>query len=883
MNSLLQQLAGYLHAEVAPGPLKKRSLKVMTGANYFSGGPVVVLRLALGAYDEVFTNEIPGFYDKLKAILPSLHHHHCSVGKEGGFFIRVQRGTLLGHVTEHVAIELQTLAGMDVAYGKTRSTSEQGVYNVVFRYLDELAGLYAAHAALNLVNSLLAGRAYDVPAVVRELVTIREMRLLGPSTQAIVDEAQERSIPCFRLDAYNLVQLGTGRHQKRVRATITSDTSLIGVETADNKYLTTIMLQDAGIPVPRTVIVDSADQAVAFCRDARRPITLKPRVGYKGKGVSNNLESPAQVRAAYAWAGNYDRRIMAQHTIQGHIYRLLVIGFRFVAASRLEVPCVHGDGKRTVKELIELLNQDPDRGPGDKLPLSRVRVNALTRHILHSRNLKQDSVLPPGACLQLKTSANLHEGGVSHDVTAEVDDGIKRMAERAARVIGLNVAGVDIVAPSVGASLTESGGKVIEINAAPDFRMHLMPKHGQKKNVAAPLVDMLFPPKQPKRVPLISVTGSVGKTITVKLMQHILQTSGYTVGMTSSDGLFVGDTCIRPGDQTYPEEVALLLRDPTIDFAVLETGREGILRRGLGYNLADVGVVLNLSEEHVGCDDISCIEDLAYAKSVVAEQVYEEGYAVLNADHELILEMEKRLYCPMALFTCREPGDTIRRHVDAGGLAAWFDRGDLLLFDNRDRRFVISDREMPMTFDGTAGLNHGNILAAVLALYAWGLPLEEIRAGLKSFRMDMLPGRLTFLPTASGTLLLDHAHNRLGFEGLMDFIQNQRDPAVGIITVPADKADADILTLGALAARTYDELVFYPPAGNAAKGRVTDLLAKGAAQAGAQTDRRLEPDQALQAVRDYLEAGRFVVYVTPEPVSALAKLRAFIHSQKTAK
>ncbi len=715
---------------VNPGPLKVLGTMIMHGANYYSGGPVVIIKLDLGEYDEVFTDAIPGFYEKLRKTLPSLYEHHCSPGRKGGFFERVQGGTLLGHVTEHVAIELQTLAGMDVAYGKTRSTDVQGVYHVVFRLVDEVAGLYAGKAGVNLVNALLTDTSFDANEVLENLIQIREKRLLGPSTQAVTAEADKRKIPFLRLDQYNLVQLGTGKYQKRIRATITSDTSFVAVETVADKYLTTLMLRDAGIPTPETVRVANPQDVADFQNQVRKLVTIKPRKGHLGKGVTVNPE-PEQVPAAFEWAKSYDDRVLAQTCITGNAYRILVIDYQFVAAVKLAPPSVTGDGIRTISELIDGLNSDSNRGVGDMARMTRVEMDEITQRILLDAGHSPESILPEKKTLTLKQSGSLRLGGSAVDATEEVHEMNRFLAERASMTVGLNVAGVDILAPTLSTSILENGGAVIEINSAPDFRMHLRPAVGRGRNVAGNFLDMLFPKGSKTHVPLFSVTGTHGRGDAVRRLARCLKLSGHAaVGIASAEGLHLSERCLAEGDMTAPEQVSLILKDPAIDCAVLETPCEGILRRGLGYELADFGMVLNVHEKPLEIDYAKEIEDVAYAKSVVAEQVYKEGYTILNADNDLVAEMAERAGGQVIFFSQNDQNERLLAHVENGGIGVARDRRDVVIMDGRKKIRVELPDEMMASLEGTEIHTCEVMLVCIAALYAFGAPIDVIREGL---------------------------------------------------------------------------------------------------------------------------------------------------------
>ncbi|MEW6366287.1 MAG: cyanophycin synthetase [Acidobacteriota bacterium] len=874
-------MKAYLDDPIHPGPLRVLDIRVMHGANYFSGGPVVIMRLDLGEYDEVFTNQIPGFLERLQALLPTLAEHHCSEGKTLGFFSRVSEGTLLGHVTEHVTIELQTLAGMDVAYGKTRSTSAKGVYNVVYRFFDEVAGVVAGKAAVNMMNSILLGRPFDTASAITTLVEIREKRLLGPSTQAIVKEARQRGIPFLRLDEYNLVQLGTGRYQKRIRATITSDTDYLAVETADNKRLTTLMLTEAGIPVPETVVAERLEEVIEFQARLKQPLVIKPRERHMRKGVTVRLDSDEEISEAFGWARQFDEAVLVQPFVSGNTYRVLVIDYQMVAAAQVTPPVVVGDGRHRITELIEILNREPDRGVGDKSKLTRVEVDEITQRILRGRGYSLDTVLPAGETLPLKLSGSLRSGGSARDVTDEVHPFNRFLAERAAKVIGLNVAGLDIVAPSLSTPILENGGVCIGATAAPDLRLHLSPTHGAVRAVAGPIVDMLFPAGSKTRIPVFSVTGTLGKTTTVNLLAHCLKLARYHVGLTSTEGLSISDKMLMKGDMTYPEHVALVLKDPTIDCAVLETAREGILRRGIGYELADFGIVLNMYEDHVGSDDIRYVEDLAYAKSVVAEQVYDDGYAVLNADNDLVLDMRDRVRSHLALFSRSYSNRDVREHADAGGLGVVLDRGDILVLKDRNTLRVTNIDEIPLTHQGKAHQNYDNILAAVAALFAFQIPLETIRYGLRTFYPDpaKLPGRMNVIQMGDFTVLVDYAHNRESYLELKEFLRHFTQKKLGVIDAPGDRSDHEIIGLGEIAARTYDEVYVYEGFDRRGRpiGEIAELLKHGLVTAGFAEDRIttfMEPEAAWRRALGRGGPERMVVILTGRAEKTLRVIEA---------
>jgi cyanophycin synthetase len=864
-----------------PGALTVESIRVMRGASYFSGGPVVIFRVNLGAYDEVFSDALEGFGARLAATVPSLIEHHCSEGRRGGFLERVRRGTLLGHITEHVAIELQTLAGMDVAYGKTRSTTEQGVYNVVFRYFDEVAGVSAGIAAVNLVNTLVAGGDFDVSAVVGTLVAIREERMLGPSTAAIVAAASERGVPWLRLDAYNLVQLGTGRWLQQVRATVTSRTPAIALETADDTLLTLRMLADAGVPVVQAVCTDAVEEAVQVAARWDVPAVVTPREGADERAVSVDVVGEAAVRRAVAQAQAVDRQVLLYPTAPGSAFRLLVIGGRLVAAARMERPRVIGDGRATVGELVERLNAEPERAVGDKGPLTRVAPDERLEAYLAEQGLDLDTAPAAGTVVWLAATGSLRTGGAAHDVTDHVHPMNRYLVERAARTIGLDVAGVDLMCPSIARPVLEGGGAVTAVRGAPDFRPHLMPVSGRPRDPAGALVETLLPSDQPSRAPIVSVTGTAGKTTTVNLLAHCMQQMGQTVGMTSTEGLFVGGRRLLAGDMTYPEHVALVLKDRSVDSVVLETSREGILRAGLGYELADVGVVLNVHDDHVGADDIQLLEDLAYAKSVVAEQVYDDGLAVLNADQELVLEMRDRVTSRLALISVDYWNEVVQEHLRDDGLAVVVDGPDLVILDGSRREPVVRVEDVPLAFGGAARQSFENLAAAAAALYGLGLSVDAIRHGLLTFRPDShtLPGRMNLIELGDrGRALVDYAHNRAAYERLAEFLADQPEAvAVAALDAPGDRPDHEITELGRLAAQAYATVVLYEDADLRGRrpGEIAALLRQGALAGGLDEAQVLvadSPEAAWDLVLDRVAADTLAVILTERGAAAVERV-----------
>ena len=870
---MFDELNSFINYQTIEGPVKLVKVQVYHGANYFSAGSVVCLRINLGVYHEVYSNQIEGFFEKLKNKIPSLYEHHCSHGFKGGFFKRVQDGTLLGHIMEHVAIELQTMAGMDVGYGKTRSTPEKGTYNVIFKFYDEIAGTYAGKAAFNFINALVQNQDFNIDEVVKNLIQIREKRLLGPSTQAIVQEVEKRKIPFLRLDAYNLVQLGTGKYQKRVRATITSDTNFIAVETAGNKYLTTLILKDAGVPVLKTKLCTSADEVICFKNLLNKPIVIKPSEGYQGKNLSLNLFSDNQIKEAYHVAALYDQQVLAQEYIEGaYSFRLLVIDYKFVAATLLIPPYITGNGKDTIEELIKQLNCNNSRQIGDKGRLSIVEIDEITLQILKEKNFQLNSILSDGEKLCLKYSGNLRLGGSATDVTEQVHPLNKFIAERAARVIGLNVAGVDVLSPDISQPMYDNHAVVLEVNAAPDFRMHLNPTYNKPRNVAKELVNMLFPYNAKTRVPIFSITGTAGKTITTFILKYCLEKEGYQLGLTTTEGLYITEKKLMSGDMTEPESVALVLKDPTIDCAVLETSLEGIMRRGLGYKYADYGIVLNILDDHIGSDDVEFIDDIAYAKSVVAEEVFSTGYSILNADNEFTNEIYDRLYSKPALFSKNKNNNLLlNTHIQNGGLAVYLENEMIRVCYNKQCYDLITINEIPLFFQGKALFMSDVVLAVAATLTAFGMHPDKIFQALSSFKptFENLPGRFNVFEKSNYTLIMDYAHNKPSFNAVKLFLSHYKNYKIGIFDAPGDRTDNEIIELGSIAATVFGEVVLYDGVDSRGRknGEVCKLLQTGLVKAGFDNSKihiAADHNDALSKINNYTNNNNLIVMFTAQ-------------------
>ncbi len=784
----------------------------MNGPNYWSvkRHKLIVMLLDLEDLEERPTNLIDGFLERMQALMPSLYEHRCSEGVAGGFFSRVKDGTWMGHVIEHIALELQTLAGMDTGFGRTRESDKRGVYHVVFSYYEAKAGIYTAKAAVRIAEALIAGEEYDLQKDIQELREIREDERLGPSTGSIVDEAIKRKIPYIRLNRHSLVQLGYGKNQKRVQATVASTTSSIAVEIACDKEETKNLLEAAEIPVPRGRIIYDEEDMQAAIDKIGYPIVLKPVNGNHGKGATTNIRTWDDAVVALAAAKKYGRAVICEKFITGRDFRLLVINYKFVAAALRTPAAVIGDGKHTIQELIDIVNQDPRRGYGHEKVLTSIKVDDFTMDILNKKEYTLDTVLADKEELWLKPTANLSTGGTATDVTDFVHPTNVFMAERIARIIGLDICGIDIMAPDLSVPITENGGAILEVNAAPGFRMHLDPTEGLPRNVAEPVIDMLYPPGTSARIPIIAISGTNGKTTTTRLIAHIVKQMGHKVGYTTTDGVYIQNQLMVKGDCTGPVSAEFVLKDPTVDFAVLECARGGLLRAGLGFHNCDVAVVTNVAADHLGLQGIDTIEKLARVKGVVPQTVFPEGYAILNADDDLVYAMREGLQCKVALFSLHEDSPRIKEHCAKGGLAAVYEHGYVTILKGGWKIRVEKVTNIPITFSGKAEFNISNVLGATLAAYVRDFKTEDIRLALQTFVPSpaMTPGRMNMFNFKNFTVMLDYAHNTHGIQAIGKYVQSVDAPLkVGIVAGVGDRRDEDIISLGEESAKIFDEII----------------------------------------------------------------------------
>lgn len=873
---------------------------VYRGPHVYGHLPMVRIQIDLGRLEDWPSDRIPGFTEALLNRLPGLDRHHCSLGRRGGFVKRLHDGTWLGHVAEHVALELQSLAGHHVTRGKTRSVKGRpGVYNVMFAYRDPQVALAAGRAALELVDSLLPESlrgvdglhrvhdldgAYDFERRLEKLRRLVRERSFGPTTQALIDEAERRGIPVMRLNDRSLIQLGYGRNQQRIRASITGRTGLVAVEIAGDKALTKQLLDESGVPVPKGRLVRSAEEAVRAAARLRYPLVTKPLDGNHGRGVTTFILNEEQLRFGFELAREHGRQVIVEQHFAGRDHRILIVGGELIAVAERVPARVTGDGTSTIAQLIEQVNRDPRRGEGHEKVMTRIRIDAHALELLARSGLTPDSVPAEGETIDLRTTANLSTGGTAIDRTNEIHPDNAEIAKRAAAIIGLDLAGIDFIAPDIAQSVRETGGGVIEVNAAPGFRMHLEPSEGPPRDVARPVMEMLFPKGTRGRIPIVAITGTNGKSTTARMVKHILRYTGCTVGLTSTSGVYVNDVLVSQGDSTGPRSARMVLRDPTVDVAVLETARGGLLREGLAFDRADVGAVLNISADHLGLKGIETLDDLAWVKSLIVETVDRHGTSVLNADDPLTRRMARRAGGRIAWFSLHggeAMADFLRRHVDEGGMAVvrepGKDGGTIVLHHEGRRDVIMNAADIPATLHGMAGFNIANALAASAIAIAQDVPILTIRSALMTFQssFEQNPGRLNVHDAHGFRVIVDYAHNAAGMEALGELIGGLRrryKRTMCVVSIPGDRRDEDIIEMGRIAAGIFDELYFRedPATRGRARGEIMNLMKNGAGKAGAEACRMHLIAGEQEAAAAALAAARpgDLLVITPSDVEA---------------
>jgi cyanophycin synthetase len=834
-----------------------RDIWVLRGPNIWANFPCLQAEVDLGELKDTSSEMIPGFNDRLKGWVPSLIEHRCSVGERGGFFQRLDRGTYMAHILEHVTLELQSLAGIDVGFGRARETDVEGVYKVVVEFKEEEVAIAAMQAAHKVVLAAVNDHPADVGAEVERLRALAEEVRLGPSTGAIVAAAKARGIPHLRLNRESMVQLGYSAKAHRICTAETDQTSAIAEQIAQDKQLTRTLLHAAGVPVPVGRPVKDADDAWAAAEELGLPVVVKPQYGNHGRGVATDLRTKEQVLAAYQAAREESSYIMVETFLPGDDHRLLVIGGKLVAAALREPAQVIGDGRSTIRHLVDEVNKDPRRGEGHATVLTKIKLDTIGLQVLAEQGCAPDAVPAAGHKVLIRRNGNLSTGGTATDVTDRVHPEVAARAVEAARVVGLDIAGIDVVCADISRPLEEQRGGMVEVNAGPGLRMHLQPSAGKPRPVGEAVVDSLFPPGETGRIPTVAVTGVNGKTTTCRLIAHLLARHGWKVGLACTDGLYVGGRRISTHDCSGPRSARSLLMNPLVEAAVFETARGGILREGLGYDRSDVGVVTNIGTgDHLGYRGVSTLEELARVKSTVVAAVRSGGTAVLNAADPLVAAMAKETD-ERIIYFAHDDVELVRTHRAGRGRAVLVREGTVVLADGSHEMPLVKLADVPLTHGGEITFEIDNVLAAVAAAWALGFDGDEIRTGLTTFAADerQLPGRFNVFHFGDATVVVDYAHNASAMRAVAEALGHMEHSRRSVVYSGFERRDQDLVEVGKVLGDSFDRVVLFSDQGFAGRqeGELNGLLRKGLAQ-GTRVEEIADAPSELAALEQALRS-----------------------------
>jgi cyanophycin synthetase len=858
--------------------MKLLNVKVFEGRNIYSHRKCIRLDVDLEGFCEVPSKDIEGFNESLLRLLPDLRNHRCGIYEEGGFVTRLNEGTYLAHICEHTIIALHNLVGIDTSFGKAREISGD-LYYIIFQYEYEKTAIKCANLAIDIMN-MLTGKIKDINLDKRimEIKNILNKEYIGPSTGAICDEAKRRGIPITKLGDTGLYQIGYGKYGKLIEATICSDTSAVGVDISCDKLITKSILEKHNIPVMSGYMVSNTVDLIYYADRIGYPVVLKPQFGNQGKGVIVNIKNRSELIESYNKLIRAYKDIMIEAFIEGRDYRVCVVDGKVVAAALRVPPFVVGDGTTTIKELINKVNEDPRRGNDHEKILTKIKIDEALINKLQEEGYSLNTILPKGLVLYLRGNANISTGGIAVDCTEQVCEENKELCVRAASALGLNICGIDICCKDISKPLKNQGA-IIEMNSAPGIRMHHYPSEGKSRDVAKAIVDMVF--KSDKgSIPIIAVTGTNGKTTTTRLIAHVLSCAGYNVGMTTTGGIFINNRCIEEGDTTGYESAMSVLLNKEVEVAVLETARGGIIRNGLAYDMADVGVITNITEDHLGLDGIKTMEDLAHVKSLVVEAVKDEGYAVINGDDKVSISLLDRIKSKLIIFSKNAENLIMKENISRGGIGIYLKDGMIYIQKGVECTKLVSVKNIPITLKGKVRFNIENSLAAAAALIGVGIPPKVISKGLCSFYCDEEgnPGRFNIFNINGVSVVLDYGHNKEGYRAVTEALKDMKHKRlVGIIGVPGDRLSSDILEVGRIAGECFDYI--YIKEDDDKRGRqkweVAELLKKGVVESRCIDKKNVEVlDNEREALIRALDNAKYgdIIMVFLEKYEALLEI-----------
>ncbi len=809
--------------------MKIKGIRIFNGRNIYSHRKCIRMDLDLDGYSETPSKKIDGFNDKLLEFLPILREHRCGIDVEGGFVIRLNEGTYLSHICEHMIIAMQNILGLDVSYGKARECEGEHYY-IIYEFMYENTAIEIGKLAVDMINALITKKEFNFKERLELIKDILSKEIIGPSTDAIKQAAEKVGLPVFQIENSGYYQIGYGKQGRIIEATIGSNTTCIGVDIASDKMLTKKILKNQSIPVADGEKVYNVIDLPKTAQSIGYPVVLKPQYGNKGKDVFLNIKDEKELIKIYNKLSKKCEDIIIEKYIYGNDYRVCVVNNEVVAVSLRIPPKVLGDGKKSIRELIEDLNDDPLRGDDHEKPLTKIKIDNDMEELLLESGYKIDSVPKANEEIILRRNANLSTGGIAIDCTDEICEENKQFCIRTAKIIGLDICGIDITAPSIKESIRDNG-VVMEVNAAPGIRMHHHPSSGKSVDVGSAILNHLYNGK-PKNIPVISITGTNGKTTTTRLISYVLKLMGNTVGMTSTEGIYIGDECIDIGDDTGYDSAKAVLLNKDIDVAVLETARGGMIKKGLAYDLADVGIITNITEDHLGLNEVCTMEDLSFVKSLVLEAVKPNGYSVINADDEWSRKLIDRAKGEIIYFSKDKNNPLIKKNIEEGKKAVFID-GDMLCVINNNRKYnVIKINDIPLTLNGKLLFNIENALAACAALVGLGIDYCMIARGFNKFKLDNKhnSGRFNIYELDGRTIILDYGHNLEGYRAIFESLKNiEHNNLIGVIGIPGDRSNNMATNIGKISEEYLDFIIIKEDRDKRGRkiGEVANLIKSG--------------------------------------------------------
>ena len=843
--------------------MKIESIRVFEGRNIYAHKKCIKIDVDLEGYSNISSREIEGFNQALLNYIPELKDHCCCIGRKGGFVERLYEGTYLSHICEHMIIALQNKIGIDVSYGKAREIKGEKYY-IIYQYKYKNTAVECGKIAVDLINNIIKGKKYNIGIKIKELLCLLKSEELGPSTLSIIQEAKKRNIPVIKIGEDSMFQLGYGVKGKTIEATICNNTSAVALDIACDKLLSKNILMNQCIPVAEGYKVKNYIDLLFKAEKVGYPVVLKPRFGNQGKGVLVNLKNQKELVNAYGIINKKFKDIMIEKYIKGNDYRICVVDGKVVAAAKRIPPYIIGNGKNTIYELIKELNRDKRRGDGHEKPLTKVKIDKELKNNIYKEGYTLGYILPYGYKLQLRHNANLSTGGMAIDCTDLVCDEIKDICERTAKAIGLNICGIDICCNDIGKPLKEDEG-IMEVNAAPGIRMHKYPHKGKTRNVASAIVDMMFK-KDNGKIPIIAITGTNGKTTTTRLVAHILSLSSKKVGMTTTGGIYIDNKCIDKGDTTGYYSARTVLTNKEVEIAVLELARGGLIKSGLPYDLADVSVITNITEDHLGLGGINTLEDMAYVKSLVGEAVKKDGYVVINADDEASLNIISRIKNKIILFTKNKNNPVIVKYLHNNNLVVYLEKDTIYLEGLNEKKEIINVKKAPITLGGKLTYNIENIMGAIAALIAIGVDINIIRNGIESFNNEKQnPGRFNMYNVHGTSVILDYAHNIEGYKVVLQGIKKiNHKRVIGVVGVPGDRTDTSTIKIGNICGENFDYIYIKEDRDKRGRknGEIAELLKQSIMESGfksSKLDITLDEEEALKKAIEFSQPGDLVI------------------------